>query len=278
MFAENIVRNMRKVAYLLLSVMLFASCSKQKEGTEVLIETSMGDIRAVLFDDTPLHRDNFIRLAREGYFDEMMWHRIVPGLMIQTGDPTLKPGNKHVAVDTSALHYTVPQEIRFPKYIHRRGMLAAARQPDDINPRKESSSTQWYIVTGEKYTASSLADFYQTLYQEAVNAHWRKLQDAHAKRLEWLETHDKDAYYELQDSILNVAEGVVANHPPRQFNEQQKRSYTTEGGCPHLDGEYTIFGQVIKGMDVVEKIVNVPTDDRERPLHEVYIKKVTILD
>ena len=278
MFAENIVRNMRKVAYLLLSVMLFASCSKQKEGTEVLIETSMGDIRAVLFDDTPLHRDNFIRLAREGYFDEMMWHRIVPGLMIQTGDPTLKPGNKPVAVDTSALHYTVPQEIRFPKYIHRRGMLAAARQPDDINPRKESSPTQWYIVTGEKYTASSLADFYQTLYQEAVNAHWRKLQDAHAKRLEWLETHDKDAYYELQDSILNVAEGVVANHPPRQFNEQQKRSYTTEGGCPHLDGEYTIFGQVIKGMDVVEKIVNVPTDDRERPLHEVYIKKVTILD
>lgn len=269
---------MRKVAYLLLSVMLLASCSKQKEGTEVLIETSMGDIRAVLFDDTPLHRDNFIRLAREGYFDEMMWHRIVPGLMIQTGDPTLKPGNKPVAVDTSALHYTVPQEIRFPKYIHRRGMLAAARQPDDINPRKESSSTQWYIVTGEKYTASSLADFYQTLYQEAVNAHWRKLQDAHAKRLEWLETHDKDAYYELQDSILNVAEGVVANHPPRQFNEQQKRSYTTEGGCPHLDGEYTIFGQVIKGMDVVEKIVNVPTDDRERPLHEVYIKKVTILD
>ncbi len=278
MFAENIVRNMRKVTYLFLALMLFASCSKQKEGTEVLIETSMGDIRAVLFDDTPLHRDNFIRLAREGYFDEMMWHRIVPGLMIQTGDPTLKPGNKPVAVDTSALHYTVPQEIRFPKYIHRRGMLAAARQPDDINPRKESSPTQWYIVTGEKYTASSLADFYQTLYQEAVNAHWRKLQDAHAKRLEWLETHDKDAYYELQDSILNVAEGVVANHPPRQFNEQQKRSYTTEGGCPHLDGEYTIFGQVIKGMDVVEKIVNVPTDDRERPLHEVYIKKVTILD
>jgi len=277
MFAENIVRNMRKVTYLFLALMLFASCSKQKEGTEVLIETS-GDIRVVLFDDTPLHRDNFIRLAREGYFDEMMWHRIVPGLMIQTGDPTLKPGNKPVAVDTSALHYTVPQEIRFPKYIHRRGMLAAARQPDDINPRKESSSTQWYIVTGEKYTASSLADFYQTLYQEAVNAHWRKLQDAHAKRLEWLETHDKDAYYELQDSILNVAEGVVANHPPRQFNEQQKRSYTTEGGCPHLDGEYTIFGQVIKGMDVVEKIVNVPTDDRERPLHEVYIKKVTILD
>ena len=269
---------MRKIACLLLSVMLFASCSKQKEGTEVLIETSMGDIRAVLFDDTPLHRDNFIKLAREGYFDEMMWHRIVPGLMIQTGDPTLKPANRPVTIDTSALHYTIPQEIRFPKYIHRRGMLAAARQPDNLNPKKESSPTQWYIVTGEKYTPTSLADFYQTLYQEAVNAKWRRLQDKLADRLDRLETSNKDAYYELQDSILNVAEAEVASRPPRPFNEQQKRVYTTEGGCPHLDGEYTIFGQVTEGMNVVEKIVNVPTDERERPMREVYVKRVTVLD
>lgn len=269
---------MRKLGYLLLSVLLLASCGKKKEGTEVLIETSMGDIRAVLFDDTPLHRDNFIKLAREGYFDEMMWHRIVPGLMIQTGDPTLKPANRPVTVDTSALHYTIPQEIRFPKYIHRRGMLAAARQPDNLNPKKESSSTQWYIVTGEKYTPTSLADFYQTLYQEAVNTKWRRLQDKNAKRLDILESSNKDAYYELQDSILNVAEAEVANRPPRPFNEQQKRVYTTEGGCPHLDGEYTIFGQVTEGMNVVEKIVNVPTDERERPMREVYIKRVIVLD
>lgn len=269
---------MRKLGYLLLSVLLLASCGKKKEGTEVLIETSMGDIRAVLFDDTPLHRDNFIKLAREGYFDDMMWHRIVPGLMIQTGDPTLKPANRPVTVDTSALHYTIPQEIRFPKYIHRRGMLAAARQPDNLNPKKESSSTQWYIVTGEKYTPTSLADFYQTLYQEAVNTKWRRLQDKNAKRLDILESSNKDAYYELQDSILNVAEAEVANRPPRPFNEQQKRVYTTEGGCPHLDGEYTIFGQVTEGMNVVEKIVNVPTDERERPMREVYIKRVIVLD
>lgn len=269
---------MRKLGYLLLSVLLLASCGKKKEGTEVLIETSMGDIRAVLFDDTPLHRDNFIKLAREGYFDDMMWHRIVPGLMIQTGDPTLKPANRPVTVDTSALHYTIPQEIRFPKYIHRRGMLAAARQPDNLNPKKESSSTQWYIVTGEKYTPTSLADFYQTLYQEAVNTKWRRLQDKNAKRLDILESSNKDAYYELQDSILNVAEAEVASNPPRPFNEQQKRVYTTEGGCPHLDGEYTIFGQVTEGMNVVEKIVNVPTDERERPMREVYIKRVIVLD
>ena len=268
---------MKKHIYWLLLATLLISCNKKKDTTQVLIETSEGDIRVELFDDTPQHRDNFIRLAREGYFDNIMWHRIVPELMIQTGDPTLKPGNSPVTVDTACLHYTVPQEIRFPKYIHRRGMLAAARQPDDKNPTKASSATQWYIVTGEKYTSESLASFYQTLYQEAVNAHWRKLQNQQAARLDRLEQKDKDAYYELQDSILSVAEAAVAARPPRPFNEQQKHVYTTKGGCPHLDGEYTIFGQVVEGMAVVDRIANTPTDNRERPLKEVYIKKVTVL-
>lgn len=258
--------------------MLCAAChEKGEQETRVRIETSMGDIEVRLFNDTPLHRDNFVRLAQEGYFDGIMWHRIVPKLIIQTGDPTLKPGHEAVTVDTAALHYTIPQEIRFPKYIHRRGMLAAARQPDDQNPKKASSATQWYIVTGEKYTRESLASFYQTQYQEAVNVRWRKLQAQNTQRLDRLEKTDKDAYYELQDSILSVAEAAVANHPPRPFNEQQQRAYTTDGGCPHLDGEYTIFGQVVKGMNVVDKIESVPTDEYERPLREVYIKKVVIL-
>ena len=268
---------MKRIVCGMLVAAMVTACSKGTKGTQVLIETSMGDIKVELFDDTPQHRDNFVRLAREGVFDDIMWHRIVPELMIQTGDPTLKPGNRPVTADTSALHYTVPQEIRFPRYIHRRGMLAAARQPDDKNPTKASSPTQWYIVTGEKYTAETLASFYQTLYQQAVNAHWRKLQDRYSARLEQLERKDKERYYELQDSILSVAEAAVAARPPRPFNEQQKRVYTSEGGCPHLDGEYTIFGQVIEGMAVVDRIASVPTDDRERPTRPVYIKRVTVL-
>lgn len=266
----------KKLLYVLL-VTLLSSCSKKEKLTQVLIETSMGNIRIELFDDTPQHRDNFIRLAREGVFDDIMWHRIVPELMIQTGDPTLRPGNLPATADTAALHYTVPQEILFPRYIHRRGMLAAARQPDDKNPTKASSPTQWYIVTGEKYTAETLASFYQTLYQEAVNAHWRKLQNQHEARLNAFEQKNKERYYELQDSILSVAEAAVAARPPRPFNEQQKRAYTTEGGCPHLDGEYTIFGQVVEGMAVVDRIASVPTDERERPLRSVFINKVTVL-
>ena len=269
---------MKKSFVFLLSLLLLAACGEKGEGeTEVLIETSVGNIKVKLFNDTPLHRDNFIKLAREGVYDGVMWHRIVPDLMIQTGDPTLRPWHQAVTADTAALNYTVPQEIRFPKYIHRPGMLAAARQPDDRNPRKASSSTQWYIVTGEKYTATSLSEFYQTLCTEAVNARWRKLQDEHADRLARLEKTNEQAYDDLQDSILVAAENEVAANPPRRFNDVQKRVYTTEGGCPHLDGEYTIFGQVTEGMPVVEKIAKTPTDELERPLREVYIKKVTVL-
>ncbi len=269
---------MRKQLLLISLAAILAACggSKQK-GTQVLIETSAGDITVRLFDDTPLHRDNFVRLAEAGVYDSIVWHRIVPELMIQTGDPTLRPGHAVCTADTTALHYTIPQEIRFPRYFHKKGMLAAARQPDDQNPKKASSASQWYIVTGEVYTPTTLADFYQTLYQEAVNMHWRKLQDKYAQRLERLEKTDEEAYDLLQDSILTVAETEVANRPPTPFNEAQKKAYTSVGGCPHLDGEYTIFGEVVSGMNVVEKIARTPTDEYERPKREVFVRKVTIL-
>ncbi len=269
---------MRKLGYLLWALLLLVSCGdKQDTETEVLIETSMGDIKVRLFNDTPLHRDNFIRLAEEGVYDDMMWHRIIPELMIQTGDPKLKPQGKPITADTAKLDYTVPQEIRFPRYIHRPGMLAAAREPDSINAKKASSSTQFYIVTGEKYTPSSLGEFYQTLYQEAVTMRKEQLKKLCAARLSELKQRDEDAYDALMDSIVMAAETHVAAHPPRPFNEQQKKVYTTEGGCPHLDGEYTIFGQVVSGMPVVEKIAHVPTNDSGQPLREVYVRKVTVL-
>jgi len=268
---------MKKGILSLLALIVFVACDGKKEGTHVLIETSVGDITVRLFDDTPKHRDNFIRLAREGVYDSIMWHRIVPDLMIQTGDPTLRPGHAPCTIDTSTLKYTVPQEILFPRYIHKRGMLAAARQPDEKNPKKASSASQWYIVTGEVYTTATLADFYQTIYQDAVNALWRKLQDQHSQRLATLEKSNEKAYDALQDSILTAAESAIANCPPTPFNEVQKRAYTTTGGCPHLDGEYTVFGEVTNGMDVVDKIAHTPTDEYERPLREVFIRKVTVL-
>lgn len=269
----------KKSLFVLLAVLVLTACGDKKEKeTEALIETSMGDIRVRLFNDTPLHRDNFIRLAREGVFDQMMWHRIIPELMIQTGDPKLKPAGQPVTADTAALDYTVPQEIRFPKYIHRPGMLAAARQPDSINVRKASSPTQWYIVTGEKYTPTSLSEFYTTLYTEAVTARKDKLKRQHADRLARLQRSNEAAYDELMDSIFMAAETYVSAHPPRPFNEVQKRVYTTEGGCPHLDGEYTIFGQVVEGMPVVERIAHVPTSETGQPLREVYVRRVVIID
>lgn len=259
--------------------LLLAACSPSpKKGTRVRIETSAGDLIVRLYDDTPQHRDNFLRLAREGAYDSILWHRIVPDLMIQTGDPARRPHKLPCQVDTAALHYTVPQEIRFPRYIHKRGALAAARQPDRINPTKASSASQWYIVTGKVYTPASLAEFGHTLYLDAVNLRWNTLQDAHADRLQQLEHTDEAAYDALQDSILTAAETHVANHPPRPFNEAQKKAYTSVGGCPHLDGEYTVFGEVVEGLHVVEKIAQTPTDEWERPRREVVVKRVVVLE
>ncbi len=270
---------MKKYIIFALTALLFTACGEKKnDETLVLIETSAGNITVKLFNDTPHHRDNFVKLARQGVFDSIMWHRIVPNLMIQTGDPTLRPHNRPCSADTAALHYTVPQEIIFPKYYHKRGMLAAARQPDSLNAAKSSSATQWYIVTGEKYTAASLADFYQAIYLDAVTANQKQLEKKHEARLTELRKQSEEAYELLKDSILNAAETYIANHPPRRFNDAQKKAYTTEGGCPHLDGEYTIFGEVIEGMAVVDKIASTPTDARERPLREVFIRKVTVLE
>lgn len=259
--------------------LLSAACSpSQPEGTRVRIETSAGDIVVRLYDDTPLHRDNFLRLAREGVYDSILWHRIVPDLMIQTGDPARRPRPLTCQADTASLRYTVPQEIRFPRYMHKRGALAAARQPDRINPKKASSATQWYIVTGKVYTPGSLAEFGHTLYQDAVSLRWSSLQDAHEARLKHLERTDEPAYDALQDSILTAAETHVANHPPRPFNEAQKKVYTTLGGCPHLDGEYTVFGEVVEGMRMVDQIAQTPTDEWERPLREIVVKRVSVLE
>ena len=133
--------------------------------TEVLIETSLGDIKVKLYNETPQHRDNFIKLAKEGVYDNIIFHRVIRNFMIQTGDPALKPMGEPLSVDTNQYRYTVPAEIVYPRYFHRRGALAAARMGDDVNPERASSGTQFYIVTGSEFSHSSLMELYSAIYQ-----------------------------------------------------------------------------------------------------------------
>lgn len=258
------------------------ACGPQKkksmEETEVLIETSMGDIKVRLYDDTPKHRDNFIKLARAGAYDNIVFHRIVRGFMIQTGDPRLKAAGAPLAVDTAAYNYTLPAEILYPRHFHKKGALAAARMGDDVNPGKESSGTQFYIVTGKTYTPGTLMELYSAIYQNRVDERCEELSRGHLKEMYLMRRKgEAEKLQALKDSLLRQAENEVAARPPLPFNEAQKQAYTTVGGAPHLDGEYTVFGEVVEGMGVAEAIEKVRTS-KERPLQEVVVRKVTVLE
>ena len=217
---------------------LFGACSDSKRDaigkTEVVIETSRGDITLRLYDDTPLHRDNFIKMINEGVYEDIIWNRIVPEGTIQSGEPTQKAGGAAPTVDADKYRHTIPAEIKYPKYYHKAGALAMCRQPDSINVKRESSGTHFYIVSGRKYTPGTLAEL-------------------------WQSRRDTEPSFKLPS-----------------LSPQQKHAYTTNGGCPYLDGDYTIFGEVVDGMRVVESINKVPVDEAEHPLKEVTIKRIRI--
>ena len=246
--------------------------------TEVLIETSLGDIKVKLYNETPQHRDNFIKLAKEGVYDNIIFHRVIRNFMIQTGDPALKPMGEPLSVDTNQYKYTVPAEIVYPRYFHRRGALAAARMGDDVNPERASSGTQFYIVTGSEFSHSSLMELYSAIYQQQVEKIFDELSREHMKELYlFRKKGEREKYEALKDSLLHSAEKQVADNPPTPFSDRQKQAYTTVGGAPHLDGAYTVFGEVVSGIHVAEAISKVKTS-KKRPLQDVVIKKVTVLD
>lgn len=263
---------------------LLGGCQKttntmEEKETEVLIETSMGDLKVKLYNDTPKHRDNFIKVARSGAYDNMLFHRIVREFMIQTGDPALKPEGAAPTVDTTAYRYTVPAEIVYPRHFHKKGALAAARQPDSINPSKASSGTQFYIVTGRVFSPGALMELQTAIYESRVNDLYEELSRKHVKDMYLMRKKgEKEKLQALKDSLLLEAEAYMAQHPPRSFSQVQKKAYATKGGAPHLDGEYTVFGEVTEGIAVAEAIEKIRTNGKERPLKEVFIKKITILE
>ena len=224
---------------LALVTFLASSCSDDKRDaigrTEVVIETSRGNITALLYDDTPIHRDNFIKMIEEGVYENLIWNRIVPGATIQTGEPTHKAAGAAPTVDVSKYRHTLPAEIKFPRYFHKAGALAMCRQPDDVNPDRVSSGTHFYIVSGKKYDLGSLAELWQ-----------------------------------------GRREGEPGFKLP-SLSAYQKQVYTTRGGAPLLYGDYTIFGEVVEGMGVVESINKVPINAKEQPLKEVVVKRIRIV-
>ncbi|MBR1550256.1 MAG: peptidylprolyl isomerase [Bacteroidales bacterium] len=195
-------------------------------GTRVEMITNYGKITLLLYDQTPLHRDNFIKLAVKGTFDGLLFHRVIEKFMIQGGDPESRGAERGKMLGNGTLGYNIPAEFR-PELFHKRGALCAAREGDAVNPRKESSASQFYIVQGRVWSNEDL-----DMMQERFG---------------------------------------------KKFGPEQRKAYTSIGGTPHLDGDYTVFGEVIEGMEIVDKIASVKCDKNDRPLEDVVIEKVRVI-
>ena len=213
---------------------LFGSLTSvaQTSTTEVLLETTEGNIRIALYDETPLHRDNFLKLTRMHVYDSLLFHRVIKNFMIQSGDTNSKNAKPGQRLGTGDFDYTQEPEFRLPQIIHRRGCVAMAREPDVVNPEMRSSACQFYIVWGKRFSSAEIE--------------------------------------KAQERLDTMTHGRV------KLTQEMIKVYKSVGGTPHLDGQYTVFGEVTEGLDVVERIQKAETDEFDRPFEDIRILRATV--
>lgn len=246
--------------------------------TLVRLETTMGDIIVKLYDETPKHRDNFIKLVKEGVYDGTLFHRVIQNFMIQAGDPTSKTANDTAKLGSGDVGYTIPAELVSTLY-HKRGALAAARQPDNVNPERASSGCQFYIVTGQVFNEDQLIAMEKNMSQARLDTIFQNLARKHMKEIFKMRKADDTAgLLALQDTLEAQAKAQQQEEGLRKFTPEQIKIYTSEGGAPHLDGDYTVFGEVVEGMDAVSRIEAVKTNKADRPIENVRILKASVIN
>ena len=226
---------MKRHLLTLTMAVLFGSLTSvaQTSTTEVLLETTEGNIRIALYDETPLHRDNFLKLTRMHVYDSLLFHRVIKSFMIQSGDTNSKNAKPGQQLGTGDFDYTQEPEFRLPQIFHRRGCVAMAREPDVVNPEMRSSACQFYIVWGQRFSSAEIE--------------------------------------KTQEHLDTMTHGRVKLTP------EMIKVYKTVGGTPHLDGQYTVFGEVVEGLDVVERIQKADTDDFDRPFLDIRILRATVI-
>ena len=214
-------------------MLLVCSSAMAQDRAEVEFQTTEGNIRIALFNETPQHRDNFMKLVRMEFYDSLLFHRVIKDFMIQGGDLHSKHAEPGKFLGEGELDYTIEPEFRLPQIYHRRGVIASARESDRVNPERRSGAAQFYIVWGKVYDDKRLA--------------------------------------KVQERLDSATNGQVKLTP------EMIETYKTVGGTPHLDGQYTVFGEVTQGLDIVERIIQVETDKNDRPLKDIRILKVKII-
>ncbi len=238
------------------------------------ILTTAGTVKIRLYDDTPAHRDNFIKLAEEGAYDGVLFHRVIKDFMVQTGDTNSKDPNNTRPLGTGDPGYTLEAEILYPKHFHKYGAVAAARTGDEVNPERRSSGSQFYIVTGQKYSERTLDNMSARINDQRKESYFRNLVNSHRDEIMALQAaNDTTALEALRRQLVDK---TIADVPDAPMAENVREAYSKSGGTPHLDNQYTVFGEVIEGMDVVEKIQNMPTNGEDRPLEDVRIISIRI--
>lgn len=268
-----------KQLFLSLVVIAFLAvgCQKSYDKNTVVLETTKGDIVLKLYDETPQHRDNFIKLAKEGYLDSLLFHRVINEFMIQGGDPDSKNAEPGVQLGNGGPGYTIPAEIDFPKLFHKKGALAAARTGDNVNPERRSSGSQFYIVQGKTFTDENLAKIEERIKSMNKQGIFYKLLEGYRDTLAVLQQKgDQEAMMNLQTEIMEKVEEEAAKQPEFTIPEEIKEVYRTVGGVPHLDTNYTVFGEVIEGLEIVDQIAAVQCDKNDRPLEDIRILKVSV--
>ena len=261
------ISNMKKIFLFAICTLLIVSCATEKDYL-ITFQTRYGNMKAILYDATPQHKENFLKLARSGAYDSTTFHRVIKDFMIQAGDVNAKSGNQE------KVDYTIPAEFN-DTLIHQKGAIAAARQADQINPKKESSGSQFYIVQGRAFTNEELEAMMLNRKMQQQQDQFRRLlgmPEYASLRQEVRQLQQEGNYAAIQEKIEDskpLFEKEFGPQPDYTLTEQQREAYTTIGGAPHLDRDYTVFGQVVEGHPVIDSIANVITGAANRPVDDV---------
>lgn len=270
------IKNIAFAATLISLTMVF-SCTSEKDEI-VTIHTPYGNMKVLLYDQTPKHKENFLKLAKEGLFDSTEFHRVIQNFMIQGGDVNAK------GISKEQVNYTIEAEF-VDTLIHEKGALAAARLGDMQNPAKASSGSQFYIVHGQVFSENDLRDMAEGQYMVNLQQRFGALlsePEYSTLREEVIVLQDAGDVEGIMEKIKESETLLIEKFGPLEkleVNEQRVRAYSTSGGSPHLDGEYTVFGKVVEGLAVIDSIAAVPTGAADRPIEPVYmtvsVKKVS---